>query len=138
VARQHHIHGGNCVLQLEVVSLGRQHLPLITICQAQLEQSPIVVLQLVLRRGSEFLVSGETRRSDIVGHKERVSLSVEELDDIVMADNPSTASLRESLGGDDDPVIVPIFMGVASDLLTLAADSLVGVVKGVALGVRVE
>ena len=73
-----------------------------------------------------------------MGYKERVGLGVEELDDIVMADNPPTTSLRESLGGDDDPVVVRIFMGVTSDLLALAADSLVGVVTGVALGVRME
>ena len=82
-------------------------------------------------------MGGETGRSDIVGHEERVGPSVEELDDIVMADNSSTASLRESLSGDDDPVIVLILMGVTSDLLTLAADSFIGIIAGVALGVRV-
>ena len=80
-------------------------------------------------------MGGETRRSDIVSHKEGVGSSVEELDDIVMAHDPSTSSLRESLGGDDDPVVVLILMRVTSDLLTLAADSFVGVITGVALRV---
>lgn len=80
-------------------------------------------------------MGGETRRSDIVGHQERVSPSVEELDDIVVADDPSTASLRESLGRNDDPIVVFVLMGVTGDLLTLTADSLVGVIAGVVLGV---
>jgi len=73
-----------------------------------------------------------------MGHEERVGPSVKELDDIIMADDPSAASLWEGLGGDDDPVVVLILMGVTSDLLTLAANSLVGVIAGVALRVRVQ
>jgi hypothetical protein len=63
---------------------------------------------------------------------------VEELDDIVMADNPSTAGLRECLGGNDDPVVVFILMGVTGDLLALTANSLVGVITWIALRVRVQ
>jgi hypothetical protein len=83
-------------------------------------------------------VGGETRRSDIVGQQERVGLNVEELDDIVVADNPSTASLGESLGGNDHPVIVFVLMGVTGDLLALTADSVVGVITGVALRMGVQ
>ena len=60
---------------------------------------------------------------------------MEELDDIVMADDPPTAGLRESLGRDDDPVVVLILVGVTGNLLALTADSLVGVITGVALRV---
>ena len=63
---------------------------------------------------------------------------MEKLNDVVMADDPSTSGLRESLGGNDDPVVVFILMGVTSDLLALAADSLVSVIAGVALRVRVQ
>lgn len=126
------------MLQLEVVSLGGQHLPVVAVDQAQLEQSLVVALHLVPGQGSELLVGGETRRSNIVGHQERVGPGVEELDDIVVADDPSTTSLRESLGGDNDPVVVLVFMGITSDLLTLTADSLVGIIAGVALRVRVQ
>jgi len=63
---------------------------------------------------------------------------VEELDDIVMADNPSTAGLRKCLGRNDDPVVVLIFVGVTGDLLALTADSLVGVITWITLRVRVQ
>ena len=67
VPRQHHIDSGHCMLQFEVVSLGGQDLPFVTINQAQMEQSLVVALHLVLRQGSELLVGGVTRGSDIVG-----------------------------------------------------------------------
>ena len=63
---------------------------------------------------------------------------MEELDDIVMADNPSTAGLRECLGRNDDPVVVIILMGVTGDLLALTANSLVGVITWITLRVRVQ
>ena len=138
VAGQHHIHSGHRMLQLEVVSLGGQHLPLVAINQAQVEQGLIMTLHLVLGQGSELLVGGETGGSDIVGYQERVGLSVKELDDVVMADNPSATGLRESLGRNDDPVVVLILMGVAGNLLTLTANSFVGVITGISLRVRVQ
>jgi len=137
VAGQHHVYSGHRMLQLEVVGLGGQHLSLVTINQAQVEQG-LIMPHLILGRGSELLVGGETGGSDIVGHQERVGLSVEELDDIVMADNPSAAGLRESLGRNDDPVVVLILMGVAGNLLALTANSFVRVVTGIALRMRVQ
>ena len=138
MSRQHHIHSGHRVLQLEVISLGGQDLSLVTVNQAQVEQGLIVVLDLVLGRGGELLMGGITRGSDIMGHKERVGLSVEKLDDIVVADDPSTAGLRKGLGRDDDPVVVFILVGIARDLLALTADSFVRVIVGVTLRVRVQ
>lgn len=73
-----------------------------------------------------------------MGHQERVSLNVKELNDIVVADDPPAAGLWESLGGDDHPVVVLILVGVTSNLLALTTDSFVGVVTGVELLVRVE
>jgi hypothetical protein len=138
MARQHHVYSGHRMLQLEVVSLGGQHLSLVAINQAQVEQGLVVALHLVLGQGSELLVGGVTRGSNVVGNQERVSLSMEELDDIVMANDPSAASLRESLGRNDDPIVVCILMGVTGDLLTLTADSLIGIIARVALRVRVQ
>ena len=63
---------------------------------------------------------------------------MEELDDIVMTDNPSAAGLRESLGRNNDPVVVFVLMRVTGDLLTLTANSLVRVITGIALRVRVQ
>lgn len=83
-------------------------------------------------------MSGVTRGSDVVSQQESVGLDVEELDDIIVADNPSTASLRESLGGDDHPVVVFILMRITCNLLSLTANSLVGVITRVALRVRVQ
>lgn len=138
MARQHHIHSGHRMLQFEVVGLGSQHLSLIAVNQPQVEQGLIVALHLVLGQGSELLVGGVTRGSNIVGDQERVSLSVEELDDVVMTDNPSTTSLGESFGGNDDPVVVLILMGITSDLLALTADPLVGVFTRITLRVRMK
>ena len=138
MAREHHIHSGYRMLQLEVVSLGGQYLSLITVNQAQVEQGLVVALHLVLGQGSELLVGGISRGSDIVGYQKRVGLEVEKLNDVVMTDDPSTSGLRESLGRNDDPIVVFILMGVTSDLLALAADSLVSVIAGVTLRVRVQ
>lgn len=55
-----------------------------------------------------------------------------------MADNPSSTSLGESLSGNDHPVVVLVLVGVASDLLALATDSVVGIITGVALRVGVQ
>ena len=134
---QHHVDSTHRMLQLEVVSLGGQDLTLVTINQVQMEQGLVVALHLVLGQGGEFLMSGVTGGSDIVGQQERVSLSVEELDNIVMADNPSTASLRESLGRNDNPVVVLILVRVTGDLLALTTDSSVGIIVWVVLRVRV-
>lgn len=83
-------------------------------------------------------MGGVTGGSDIVCHQECVGLNVEELDDVVMADDPSTTGLRESLGRNDHPVVVLIFMGIAGDLLALATDSLVGVITWIELRVRMQ
>jgi len=103
-----------------------------------MEQGLVVAVHLVLGQGSELLVGGVAGGSDIVGYQERVGLSVEELDDIVMADNPSTTGLRECFGRNDDPVVVVILVGVTGDLLALTADSLVGVITWITLRMRVQ
>ena len=95
-------------------------------------------MHLVLGQGSELLVGGVTRGSDIVGYQERVSLSMEELDDIIMADNPSTAGLRECLGRNNDPVVVFIFMRITGNLLALTANSLVGIITWITLRMRMQ
>ena len=66
------------------------------------------------------------------------SLSVKELDDIVMANIPTTASLRESLSRNDNPVVVLIFMEITGNLLTLTADPPVGVIVWITLRVQVQ
>ena len=136
VSRQHHIHGGHCMLQLEMISLGGQHLSFIAIKQAQVEQGLVVALHLVLVQSGEFLMGGETGGCDVVGNQERVGLDVEELDDIIVANDPSTTSLGEGLSGNDHPIVVLVFMGVTRNLLALTANSLVRIIAGIALRVR--
>lgn len=126
------------MLQLEMVSLSGQHPPFITIGQLQVEQGLVVAVHLILGQSGEFLVGSKTGGSDIVGNQERVGLDVEELDDIVVANNPSTASFGKSLGGNNHPVVILIFMGVTRNLLALAADPLVGVITGVTLRMGVQ
>ena len=92
-------------------------------------------MHLVLGQSGEFLVGGETGGSDVVGNQERVGLGVEELDDVVVTNNPSAPSLRESFSRNNDPVVVLILVGVTCDLLALAANSLVRVITGVTLRV---
>lgn len=47
VPGQHHIDSGHRMLQLEVVGFGSQHLPLVTIIQAQVEQGFVVAVHLI-------------------------------------------------------------------------------------------
>ena len=68
VTRQHHIHSGHCMLQLEVVSLCGQNLSLEAINQAQVEQGLVVALDLVLGQGGELLVGSIAGGSDVVGY----------------------------------------------------------------------
>lgn len=63
---------------------------------------------------------------------------MEELDDVVVADNPSSTSLWKSLSGNDHPVVVLILVGITSNLLALTADSIIGIITGVALRVGVQ
>lgn len=63
---------------------------------------------------------------------------MEELEDIVVPDEAAAAGFREGLGGDDLPVVVDVFVSVASDLLALAADTSIFVAEGILFGMRVE
>ena len=83
-------------------------------------------------------MSGIAGGSNVMRQQKRISLSVKELDDIVMADDSSTTGLRESLCGNNNPVVVLIFMGVTRNLLALAANPPVGVITWVALRVRMQ
>jgi hypothetical protein len=49
--------------------------------------------KVILGPGREFLVRGHQRGCDVVSQKECVGSHVEELDDIVVADNTATTSL---------------------------------------------
>lgn len=63
---------------------------------------------------------------------------MEELDDVVVAHNATTASLRKRLGGNDSPVVVGIVVAITSDLLTLTADSTIFVRQRVPVRVGVK
>lgn len=138
MSRQRHIGSGRHMLQLEAVSLGSQDLSPVTINQAQMEQGFVVAMHLVIRKGYELRVAGVTRESNVVGRQECASLGMKESDDIVMVNIPSTASLRESLSRNDNPVVVLIFMGITGNLLTLTADPPVGVIVWITLRVQVQ
>ena len=47
-----------------------------------------------------------------------LSVDMEKLDNIFVADNSATACLRERLGRNDLPVVISVIMAVTGDLLT--------------------
>jgi hypothetical protein len=63
---------------------------------------------------------------------------MQKLDDIFVADNATTASLRKGFRGDDLPVVVDIIMSIASDLLSLTTDATIVVLQRVMVGMRVQ
>ena len=73
-----------------------------------------------------------------MSQKECVGSHVEELNDIVVADNTTTSSLGKRLGRENPPVVVGVIVSIASDLLTLTTDTAVFILKGVLVRVRVE
>lgn len=48
----------------------------------------------ILRPGRKFLIGGHERRCDIVCQEEAICVNVEELNDIVVTDDTTTACLR--------------------------------------------
>jgi hypothetical protein len=59
---------------------------------------------------------------------------MEELDDVIVADDAATTSFRKGLGRYDAPVVVGIVVAISSDLLTLATDAVILVLKRVLVG----
>lgn len=74
-------------------------------------------LDLVSGQHRDLLVGSETGGGDVVAHQVRIGHDMEELDDIVVANNSSTTGLGKGLGGENDPVVVLIFVRVPGNLL---------------------
>lgn len=117
VTRHHQIYSGKSVLQFEVVRLSVPSFTLMSILQNQTEEGFVVPLDLVSGQHGNFLVSSETGRGDIMGHEVSVGHNMEQLNNIIVADDPATASLGKGLGGEDNPVVVFVFVRVSCDLL---------------------
>ena len=66
----------------------------------------------------KFLISRHERRGNIVSKKMRFGIGVQELDDIVMPDDASTACLWKSFRWNDLPVVVGITVTISCNLLT--------------------
>jgi hypothetical protein len=75
-------------------------------------------LDVALRPGGELLVGGGERGSDVVGEEVRVGGRVVELNDVVVADDATSAGWREFLCRDELPVVIGVFEVEGGDLLT--------------------
>lgn len=51
-------------------------------------------------------------------HEESLCIDMEELDDVLVTNNATTASFREGFGRDDLPLIVGIIMTISGNLLS--------------------
>lgn len=104
--------------QPEMSTLCLPRLTLMCIFQEQMEEGVVVPSVIVLWPGRELLVRGHERGGDIVCEEDGLSVDVQELDNIVVADDTATPSLRKGLGGNDLPVVVRVGVTVTGNLLT--------------------
>lgn len=129
---------GREVDELEVRGHGLELLLVLAVLNSDLEEG--IVETLVVRvfegNGSELLVRGVERRSDIVSKKPTVSHQVTETDNIAVLDGVATAF--HLLGRDDLPEVVGVVVRVASDLLALGRDATVLVTQRVFVNMRVK
>ena len=127
---------GRNVDKLEVAGLALERFILGSVPgQLNSEKRVVMPAVIVLRPGREFLISGHQRRSDIVGQKESVRCHMEELDDVIVADDAATTGFGKGLGRDNAPVVIGVVVAISSDLLTLATDTVVVILKRVLVGV---
>jgi len=84
----------------------------------KLEEGVVVPRMVVLRPSSKFLVGRHQGRGDIVGEEVALCVHVEELEYILVAHNTATSRFRESLGGNNFPVVVGVVVSISSNLLT--------------------
>lgn len=93
---------------------------------------------IVLRPRCELLIGGHERARNVVCHKVRLRVDVQQAHDIIVPHNPASTMLRDVVRRFNDPVIVRIVEGIPRDLLALRADSAVLVGERIPLDVRVQ
>lgn len=132
-------HLGRHVNEFEVAGLALEGLALWGVpCQLDLEQGVVVPAVVVPGPGGELLIGRHQRRSDVVSQEEGVCGHVQELDNVVVAHDTTTAGFWERLGGDDAPVVVQVAVSVTGDLLALATDTAILVGERILVGMGVE
>lgn len=124
--------------QAEVSGLGLPGVTLLSVHKTQLEERVIVARNVILRPRCEFFVRRHERRRDIVREQQCLRVDVEELEHVVVSNDTSTSGLGESLGRNNLPVVVGVIVSVTGDLLTLATDTTIVVLKRILVRVRVQ
>lgn len=92
--------------------------------EEDLEECIVITAMIILGPGSELLVGGHQRRSDVMCYEVSLCVNMEELNDIAVANNATLSGLWDSLSWDDLPDIIGIIVGIAGNLL--AYDMLTG------------
>ena len=104
--------------QTEVARLALPCISLLTIYEAELEESIVVTRQIIFRPGRELLVGGHERRRDVMCHEVGLRVDVQQLNDVVVVNDTTATSLGQGFGGNNLPIVVGVVMTIASDLLT--------------------
>lgn len=84
----------------------------------KLEEGVVMPGVVILGPCCEFLVRGHQGRGNIMSEEVRLGVHVKQLDDILIADDATAASLWESFGRDDLPEVVGVIVSVPGNLLT--------------------
>jgi hypothetical protein len=90
---------------------------IIAVQELELEQSIVVLAMIITGNSSELLIRRHKRGGNIMRKENRLRVVVQELDNIVMADDTTSSSFRKSLSGDDLPPIVGVIVTIAGNLL---------------------
>ena len=102
----------------KVPRLRPQSLPIMSINDVQLEQCVVITRVVVFGPGGDLLVGRHEWRRNVVCEEVRLRADVQELDDVVVADDAPTSSSGECLSRDNLPVVIGIVVPIASNLLT--------------------
>jgi hypothetical protein len=114
-----HGHLGWYVEEPEVAGLCFPCLVGVAVHKHKLEEGVVVSRMVVLGPGGEFLVSWHQRGGNIVGKKVTLCIDMEKLEYILVAHDTAASCFRQSLGGNDFPVVICIIVAISSNLLSL-------------------
>lgn len=101
-----------------MTGLGLPRLATVTIGDGDGEEGVIVAVVIGRGQGGELLVSRHEWGGNVMGEQVGLGSVMTQLNDILVANNTAASSLGKSLGGKDLPMVVDVFVGIASDLLT--------------------
>jgi len=101
-----------------VTTLASERLSLVSVIHLDREKGIVISSRVVGGPSSKLLVRGHQGGRDVVSHQMRVRVDMEELDDVVLTDDPTSTGFGELLGRYDLPVVVGIVVRVCGDLLT--------------------